>query len=538
MTGFIDPASEHATALVNFHHYATFFLILVIVFVVWLLKLILQFIVFEKKLPELPRPATYIDQIINSVDLSFFKFSKFNTFFILILDSLPAAFLPHFIQFIMDIRHIYLSFSKGREGFATSREATLFLNEGRGDFFIPRSGIDRFGVLPKLFDGRYQFKRELTSSNLFSFYSKLRGGLVSDLLFFFAYVSRYNKWGSTTVDRYALWCVFFLSHKSRVKWVPAVLKVLKRGSVGMVAPRLLYLFAYKSSLKRTTWGELFGGRLGQFGSRDLVFNPHTLKLMYGRSKFSVLDMSPAKLVGHAKLSRRFARQLGVSYWDLKFFSRVNNNWFEFAYFRFFKFYVMELRMFFYLFFQNVRHRKVLEWVWTGVPAFILLLLLYPSLALLYCYDRPYITRPYLTFKAIGHQWYWSYEYSDYVANTEGVLEHIKFDSYLIHESDLPFGRFRLLEVDRRVVLPVGFCLRLVALSADVLHSWAVPALGVKIDAVPGRLNQFWVVIDRPGVFYGQCSELCGVNHGFMPIVIEGVDVDAFFDYLGKLFANF
>lgn len=127
-------------------------------------------------------------------------------------------------------------------------------------------------------------------------------------------------------------------------------------------------------------------------------------------------------------------------------------------------------MFFYLFFQHVRHRKFLEWVWTCVPAFILLVLLYPSLILLYCYDRPYITKPYLTFKALGHQWYWSYEYSDFATSLDVLGEHIRFDSYLVHQDDLELGGFRLLEVDRRIVLPTGVCIRLVTTSLDVLHS--------------------------------------------------------------------
>lgn len=205
---------------------------------------------------------------------------------------------------------------------------------------------------------------------------------------------------------------------------------------------------------------------------------------------------------------------------------------------FINFYGTDSRMFFYLFFQHVRHRKILEWVWTCIPALILLLLLYPSLILLYCYDRPYITKPYLTFKAIGHQWYWSYEYSDFVtSSTDSTVGHINFDSYMIHQDDLEEGAFRLLEVDRRIVLPLGVCLRLITTSSDVLHSWAVPALGVKIDAVPGRLNQFWIVADRPGTFYGQCSELCGVNHGFMPIAVEGAPFLDFFKAVNAALAQ-
>lgn len=108
---------------------------------------------------------------------------------------------------------------------------------------------------------------------------------------------------------------------------------------------------------------------------------------------------------------------------------------------------------------------------------------------------------------------------------------------MVHEDDLNLGQLRLLEVDRRVALPVGVLSRLITTSTDVLHSWAVPALGVKIDAVPGRLNQFWIIVDRPGTFYGQCSELCGVNHGFMPIAVDAVVVDSFLQYLATNFSN-
>lgn len=278
--------------------------------------------------------------------------------------------------------------------------------------------------------------------------------------------------------------------------------------------------SYYNTLKYTLWSQLNNGSLTSKISFS-EFNSFNLSFFSKKGKFLLLNISPKFLVGSTDLGKNDRLFKGYSTFlsNLLYFSTFYNS---------------ESRTLFYLFFQNVRHRKVLEWVWTCVPAGILMLLLYPSLSLLYCYDRPYITRPYLTFKAIGHQWYWSYEYSDYVSNFK-ELEHLKFDSYMLHEDDLPFGQFRLLEVDRRIVLPVGICIRLVTTSADVLHSWAVPALGVKIDAVPGRLNQFWIIVDRPGTFYGQCSELCGVNHGFMPIVAEGVDLDTFFDYLDAVY---
>jgi cytochrome c oxidase subunit 2 len=126
---------------------------------------------------------------------------------------------------------------------------------------------------------------------------------------------------------------------------------------------------------------------------------------------------------------------------------------------------------------------------------------------------------------IGHQWYWSYEYSDYNYEGEsGELSSIGFDSYMLPEDDLNIGDFRLLEVDNQVVLPTQTHIRVIVTAADVLHSWSVNSLGVKVDAVPGRLNQTAIFIKREGTYYGQCSEICGVNHGFMPIVVKAVSV--------------
>ena len=129
----------------------------------------------------------------------------------------------------------------------------------------------------------------------------------------------------------------------------------------------------------------------------------------------------------------------------------------------------------------------------------------------------------------GHQWYWSYEYSDYLTLTD---KHICFDSYMISTNDLISGSFRLLEVDNRVVLPINTHIRLLVTAADVLHSWAVPSFGIKIDACPGRLAQVSLFLKREGVYYGQCSEICGVNHGFMPIVVKGVVPDTYMDWIG------
>ena len=166
---------------------------------------------------------------------------------------------------------------------------------------------------------------------------------------------------------------------------------------------------------------------------------------------------------------------------------------------------------------------LLEIVWTIVPAIILVLIAFPSLKILYLMDE--VMDPALTIKAIGHQWYWSYEYSDYQTET------LEFDSYMVPTSDLNKGDFRLLEVDNRLVLPINTHVRILVTGADVLHSFAVPALAVKMDAVPGRLNQTGVFIKRPGIFYGQCSEICGANHSFMPIVIEAVSLDKYINWV-------
>jgi len=173
------------------------------------------------------------------------------------------------------------------------------------------------------------------------------------------------------------------------------------------------------------------------------------------------------------------------------------------------------------------HSSVLEIVWTIIPAFLLLLIAIPSFALLYSLDE--LIDPMITLKIVGHQWYWSYEYSDY-ANIEDKGS-LNFDSYMIATSDLTKGSFRLLEVDNRIVLPIKTHIRLLVTAADVLHSWAVPSFGVKVDACPGRLSQASLFIKREGVYYGQCSEICGVNHGFMPIVVKAVSTDLYLSWL-------
>jgi len=175
--------------------------------------------------------------------------------------------------------------------------------------------------------------------------------------------------------------------------------------------------------------------------------------------------------------------------------------------------------------KNVSHGTVLEIVWTLVPVFVLIAIAIPSFALLYAIDE--IIEPTLTVKIIGHQWYWSYEYTD-------QFTPIAYDSYMIPEPELKDYELRLLEVDSVLVLPVQTHIRLLVTATDVLHSWAVPAFGVKMDCIPGRLNQVSLFIKREGAFYGQCSELCGVNHGFMPIGVHVVPVQSYVSWVKNL----
>ena len=168
--------------------------------------------------------------------------------------------------------------------------------------------------------------------------------------------------------------------------------------------------------------------------------------------------------------------------------------------------------------RRLTHESVFEVVWTVVPGLILILLAIPSMQLLYSMDfLLFDYEPVITVKVIGHQWYWSYEYLVFSELQLGQFDIINFDSYLVAEEELGPSGLRLLEVDNPLVVPGNVYLRFIVTSVDVLHSWAVPSLGIKVDAVPGRLNQVLTFVKRPGDFYGQCSEICGVNHGFMPI---------------------
>uniref|UniRef100_A0A1S5VXC0 Cytochrome c oxidase subunit 2 n=3 Tax=Nasutitermitinae TaxID=62941 RepID=A0A1S5VXC0_9NEOP len=168
--------------------------------------------------------------------------------------------------------------------------------------------------------------------------------------------------------------------------------------------------------------------------------------------------------------------------------------------------------------------QMVETLWTIAPAIILVFIAIPSLRLLYLMDE--IHNPVMTLKTVGHQWYWSYEYSDFTK--------LEFDSYMVQQEDQPINAFRLLDTDNRVVLPMNSPIRMIVTAADVLHSWTVPSLGVKTDATPGRLNQMSFSINRPGLLYGQCSEICGANHSFMPIVIESVSTNQFINWVSKM----
>nr|YP_009114151.1 cytochrome c oxidase subunit II [Callerebia suroia]AHH92947.1 cytochrome c oxidase subunit II [Callerebia suroia] len=165
--------------------------------------------------------------------------------------------------------------------------------------------------------------------------------------------------------------------------------------------------------------------------------------------------------------------------------------------------------------------QMIELIWTILPAVTLIFIALPSLRLLYLLDE--LNNPLITLKSIGHQWYWSYEYSDF--------NNVEFDSYMSQINNS--NNFRLLDVDNRIILPMNNQIRILITATDVIHSWTIPSLGVKVDANPGRLNQTSFFINRPGIFFGQCSEICGANHSFMPIVIESVPIKNFINWINN-----
>nr|UPL65857.1 cytochrome c oxidase subunit II [Onymocoris hackeri] len=171
--------------------------------------------------------------------------------------------------------------------------------------------------------------------------------------------------------------------------------------------------------------------------------------------------------------------------------------------------------------RNLLEEQTIELIWTALPAITLIFIALPSLRILYLMDE--VNKPLMTIKTVGHQWYWSYEYTDF--------KNIEFDSYMKPTNSLENNEFRLIEVDNRVILPFKNNIRVLVTSTDVIHSWAIPSLAIKIDATPGRLNQGAININRPGLMFGQCSEICGANHSFMPIVIESINMEQFIKWI-------
>lgn len=175
----------------------------------------------------------------------------------------------------------------------------------------------------------------------------------------------------------------------------------------------------------------------------------------------------------------------------------------------------------------VIEEEILETSWTITPLFILVQVALPSILLLYVIEEFIYCE--INIKSIGHQWYWSYEYTDYYfMYYKGMIE---FDSFMLSESLIKSENFRLLDVDNRAVLPYETEVRVVVTRADVIHSWALPRLGLKVDACPGRLNQVSIFRQQRGVLYGQCSEICGANHRFIPIVVEFISIEIFSNWI-------
>nr|YP_010155746.1 cytochrome c oxidase subunit II [Colasposoma dauricum]AST15003.1 cytochrome c oxidase subunit II [Colasposoma dauricum]QQY84937.1 cytochrome c oxidase subunit II [Colasposoma dauricum] len=173
--------------------------------------------------------------------------------------------------------------------------------------------------------------------------------------------------------------------------------------------------------------------------------------------------------------------------------------------------------------QLLLEGQIIEVIWTILPALILIFIAIPSLRLVYILDE--INNPMISIKTIGHQWYWSYEYSDF--------NNVEFDSYMIPSNSEETQMFRLLDVDNRIIIPYNSQIRILVTSTDVIHSWTIPSMGVKIDATPGRLNQVNLISNRPGLFFGQCSEICGANHSFMPIILESISPKYFISWISK-----
>nr|YP_010953275.1 cytochrome c oxidase subunit II [Olinga feredayi]WMQ76536.1 cytochrome c oxidase subunit II [Olinga feredayi] len=184
-------------------------------------------------------------------------------------------------------------------------------------------------------------------------------------------------------------------------------------------------------------------------------------------------------------------------------------------------YIIIMMMFNKFLNRYLLENQTIELIWTIIPTIILVFIALPSLKLLYMLDET--NKPTITLKTIGHQWYWSYEYSDF--------KNINFDSYMKPTNNLNLNEMRLLEVDNQIILPMQTQIRILMTAADVIHSWTIPTLGIKSDATPGRINQMNFYINRPGLFYGQCSEICGTNHSFMPIMVESISMNNFIKWI-------
>ena len=180
--------------------------------------------------------------------------------------------------------------------------------------------------------------------------------------------------------------------------------------------------------------------------------------------------------------------------------------------------------------KNLLESQIIECIWTIIPAAILIQIAMPSLLLLYILDESIDSS--ISIKVIGHQWYWRYEYTDFWSLIDNY--QLEFDTYIIPTNELEDSMFRLLDVDNRTVIPYNIHTRVIISSADVLHAWTVPSIGVKADAVPGRLNQVKFIAQRPGLFFGQCSEICGANHRFIPIMIEAINPRVFLNWMLRI----
>nr|YP_002519422.1 cytochrome c oxidase subunit II [Bombus hypocrita sapporensis]ABY75173.1 cytochrome c oxidase subunit II [Bombus hypocrita sapporensis] len=170
---------------------------------------------------------------------------------------------------------------------------------------------------------------------------------------------------------------------------------------------------------------------------------------------------------------------------------------------------------------NLLKNHTIEIIWTLMPMIILMIICFPSLKILYYIDE--IMNPYFSIKSIGHQWYWSYEYPEF--------NNSEFDSYMLNYESM--NQFRLLETDNRLIIPFKISMRMIVSSTDVIHSWTIPSLGIKVDAIPGRVNQLNLFCIRPGIYFGQCSEICGMNHSFMPIMLESTSYELFSNWIKK-----